>query len=70
MYVNYYRTDTFFPFINSVYAYYQVYRCKKWQLISSDLLVPGDLVSVARSNDDSQLVPCDMVLLRGPCIVG
>nr|SVE82344.1 EOG090X00J5 [Daphnia magna] len=47
----------------------QVYRCKKWQMISSDQLVPGDLVSVSRSSDDSLLVPCDMLLLRGPCIV-
>ena len=31
--------------------------------------MPGDLVSLSRSSDDSQLVPCDMVLLRGPCIV-
>ncbi|EFX70258.1 hypothetical protein DAPPUDRAFT_217456 [Daphnia pulex] len=47
----------------------QVYRSKKWQMISSDQLVPGDLVSVSRSSDDSLLVPCDMLLLRGPCIV-
>nr|CAG4641439.1 EOG090X00J5 [Eurycercus lamellatus] len=47
----------------------QVYRCKKWQTISSDQLVPGDLVSLSRSSDDSQLVPCDMLLIRGPCIV-
>lgn len=38
-------------------------------MISSDQLVPGDLVSVSRSSDDSLLVPCDMLLLRGPCIV-
>jgi manganese-transporting P-type ATPase len=47
----------------------QVYRCKKWHTISSDQLIPGDLVSLSRSADDSQLVPCDMLLLRGPCIV-
>ena len=38
-------------------------------MISSDQLVPGDLLSVSRSSDDSLLVPCDMLLLRGPCIV-
>nr|CAG4646019.1 EOG090X00J5 [Macrothrix elegans] len=47
----------------------QVYRYKKWQVISSDQLVPGDLVSLTRPSDDSHLVPCDMLLLRGPCIV-
>ncbi len=58
-------------FCNVLYYFLnlQVYRCKKWQVISSDQLVPGDLVSLIRSSDDSQLVPCDMVLLRGPCIV-
>ena len=38
-------------------------------MISSDQLIPGDVVSLSRSSDDSHLVPCDMVLLRGPCIV-
>lgn len=38
-------------------------------MISSDQLIPGDLVSVSRSSDDSLLIPCDLVLLRGPCIV-
>lgn len=52
-----------------MFASQQVFRGKKWQTISSDELVPGDLVSVGRSTDDSQLVPCDMLLLRGPCIV-
>lgn len=47
----------------------QVYRCKKWQMMPSDQLVPGDVVCLGRSSDDSQLVPCDMILLRGPCIV-
>uniref|UniRef100_A0A1I7WN82 Cation_ATPase_N domain-containing protein n=1 Tax=Heterorhabditis bacteriophora TaxID=37862 RepID=A0A1I7WN82_HETBA len=50
-----------------IYVRY-VYRCKKWVKIKTEELVPGDVVSVGRSLDE-QTVPCDMVLLRGPCIV-
>ncbi|VVC29292.1 P-type ATPase, transmembrane domain,P-type ATPase, phosphorylation site,P-type ATPase, cytoplasmic [Cinara cedri] len=45
-----------------------VYRNKKWQLILSDDLTPGDIVSITRGHDD-QTVPCDLLLLRGSCIV-
>lgn len=45
-----------------------VYRNKKWQLISSDQLTPGDMVSITRAHD-TQTVPCDLLLLRGSCIV-
>lgn len=44
------------------------YRHNKWRQMMSDQLTPGDLVSIVRSQNDN-FVPCDVVLLRGSCIV-
>jgi manganese-transporting P-type ATPase len=45
-----------------------VYREKKWVEITSDKLLPGDLVSVGRTKEDSG-VACDMILVEGSAIV-
>ncbi|EOD52762.1 Cation-transporting ATPAse 4 [Neofusicoccum parvum] len=45
-----------------------VFRENKWQEIQSDKLLPGDLVSVERTKEDSG-VACDMILVEGTAIV-
>ncbi|KAI1187576.1 hypothetical protein F5B17DRAFT_399254 [Nemania serpens] len=45
-----------------------VHRSGKWVEIQSDKLVPGDLVSVSRTKEDSG-VACDMLLVEGTAIV-
>ncbi|CAG8522745.1 9987_t:CDS:10 [Ambispora gerdemannii] len=39
-----------------------------WITVNSDELLPGDLVSIVRSKEDSG-VPCDMLIIHGSCIV-
>ena len=45
-----------------------VYRQNQWQQITSDKLLPGDLVSVGRTKEDGG-VACDMLLVEGTAIV-
>lgn len=47
---------------------FQVYRNKRWKSVLSDNLFPGDIVSIGRSHNNNP-VPCDLLLIRGPCIV-
>ncbi|KAF3065925.1 Manganese-transporting ATPase 1 [Daldinia childiae] len=44
-----------------------VYRLGKWTELESDKLLPGDLVSVGRTKEDSG-VACDMLLVEGTAI--
>ncbi|GAA5938227.1 hypothetical protein JCM1841_000925 [Sporobolomyces salmonicolor] len=45
-----------------------VRRENKWIEVQTDELLPGDVVSIVRTKEDSG-VPCDLLLLRGSCIV-
>ncbi|CAJ0587647.1 unnamed protein product, partial [Mesorhabditis spiculigera] len=45
-----------------------VYRNNRWNRVKTEELVPGDIVSITRGTDE-QTMPCDVVLLRGSCIV-
>lgn len=44
------------------------YRDSKWKQLQTDELLPGDLVSVTRTSEESAL-PCDLLLLDGTAIV-
>lgn len=46
-----------------------VYRSKKWVVISSLDLLPGDIVSIGRGRDSSHVVPCDLLILGGNAVV-
>ncbi|EJT96555.1 hypothetical protein DACRYDRAFT_60338 [Dacryopinax primogenitus] len=44
------------------------YRDKKWRTVDTDELVPGDIVSITRSKEDTA-VPADLLLLHGSVIM-
>jgi cation-transporting ATPase 13A1 len=46
-----------------------VYRNRKWLKIDSDQLIPGDICSVGRIANSDTTLPCDLLLLRGQCII-
>lgn len=50
------------------------FRVGEWMVVSSDELVPGDLISVAscsksRKGNDESIIPCDAMLVRGSCVI-
>lgn len=60
--LNEFRTMSIKPFQT------QVFRAGKWTEVSTSALLPGDLVSITRSKEDSA-TPCDLLLLSGSAIV-
>ena len=46
-----------------------VYRSKRWLSVKTTELLPGDLVSLRRTESSAHTVPCDMLLLSGSCVV-
>ncbi|KAL4102033.1 hypothetical protein PRIC1_005781 [Phytophthora ramorum] len=47
-----------------------VYRLGTWTQVSSDELVPGDICSIGHHERGTvPVVPCDLLLLRGNCVV-
>ncbi len=48
---------------------YFVYRNMNWTNINSSEILPGDLVSIDRGRDESDVVPCDLILLSSNVVV-
>lgn len=46
-----------------------VYRAKKWVTVTSLDLLPGDIISVPRSQNPEDVVPCDVLILAGSVVV-
>jgi cation-transporting ATPase 13A1 len=59
------------------------YRNKTWVVVSSEIIFPGDIISITAdatipldhqgpppdSSEEGKVVPCDILLLRGHCVV-
>jgi cation-transporting ATPase 13A1 len=59
------------------------YRNKTWVVVSSEMIFPGDIISITAdamipldhqgpppdSSEEGKVVPCDILLLRGHCVV-
>lgn len=60
--LNEFRTMSITPF--QIY----VYRSREWLQVSTTELLPGDIVSVTRTKEDTA-TPCDLLLLSGTTIV-
>lgn len=60
--LNEFRTMSITPY--QIY----VYRSREWLQVSTTELLPGDIVSVTRTKDDTA-TPCDLLLLSGTTIV-
>ncbi|XP_074593748.1 endoplasmic reticulum transmembrane helix translocase [Brevipalpus obovatus] len=45
-----------------------VYRSRRWRMLSTDDILPGDLVSIGRQIYNEN-VPCDLLLIHGSCVV-
>eukprot|EP01127_Copromyxa_protea_P019679 TRINITY_DN6440_c0_g1_i1.p1 TRINITY_DN6440_c0_g1~~TRINITY_DN6440_c0_g1_i1.p1 ORF type:complete len:1356 (+),score=374.54 TRINITY_DN6440_c0_g1_i1:25-4092(+) len=46
-----------------------VYRLGKWERMSTEEIVPGDLISVLYTKDTDNIIPCDCLLLKGVAVV-
>jgi cation-transporting ATPase 13A1 len=46
-----------------------VHRLGKWITVTTEDLLPGDLVSITRQKDEGNAIPCDLVLVDGTAIV-
>lgn len=64
------RLRTLSEFRTMAVTPYPVYVCRNnvWSQIQSDDLLPGDVISVARQQTETN-IPADILLVRGTCIV-